>query len=153
MALDFDVETLNQFLELAEVVGLRESSYQNLQEETREVLEMAGVDNPEEAVNKLKGYRLMSAEDIRIGEYVCWIRRADASPSGRPSGPTAGGTVTKITEQPNGEHTVQCRGVASGRFYQATTRPGLWLFRKLTEQELVVLNVLDALDRTSTAAQ
>jgi hypothetical protein len=153
MELDFDVETLNQFLELAEVLGLRESSYQHLQEENQEIVEAAGVDNPENAVNKLRGYRLMPAENIRLGEYVCWIRSAKASPSGYASGPTAGGTVTKITEQPGGEHTVQCRGVASGRFYQATTRPGLWLFRKLTEQELVVLNVLDAIDHTSTAAQ
>lgn len=153
MALDFDVETLNQFLELAEVVGLRESSYQQLQEETREVIEKAGINNHEEAVNKLQGYRVMPVENIRVGEFVCWIRSAEASPSGRPSGPTAGGTVTKITEKPGGEHTLQCRGVASGRFYQATTRPGLWLFRKLTEQELVVLNVLDALDRTSTEVQ
>jgi len=153
MSLDFDVETLNQFLELAEVVGLRESSYGHLREETQEVIELAGVNNPEEAGHKLRGYRLMSVDDIRVGEHVCWIRCAEASPTGRASGPTAGGTVTKITEQPNGEHTVQCRGVASGRFYQATTRPGLWLFRKLREQELVVLNVLDALDRTSTAGQ
>ena len=60
------------------------------------------------------------------------------------------GEVWVFAEQDNGEFTIKCVNKA-GRFFQVTTRPNVYLFRLFSDQEVVVLNVLEALDRRSTA--
>ena len=146
--MEFDAATVQEFLELATTLGLRETSYDDLREETRARVMGAGIDDPEKAIESLSAYRPIACVGLRPGDYLRWIRDADASPSGRPSGPTTGGYITAIAEQPSGEHTIKCINTA-GRHFQTTTRPGLWLFRRFKDQELVVLSVLAALDQGS----
>jgi hypothetical protein len=146
MALDFDAATINEFLELATMFGLRETSYTELKREVATIVVDSAIPDPEKAVESLGQYRLVGAEQLRPSDHVRWIRGAEASPTGRPSGPTLGGFVTSIVPREDGEHGIKCVNTI-GRHFQATTRPGLWLFRRLTEQEIVVLTVLESLDQ------
>jgi hypothetical protein len=142
------VEMLAQFLELARLLNLEDKTYEELQEEVRDAVLESGVDDVDKALESLRGYRVVDALELSQHDYVRWIRSENASPSGRASGPTVGGVVTSVHPAPEGQHTVRCVGRV-GRFFQVTTRPGVWLFRLLTEQEVVILNVLEALDQGS----
>lgn len=148
ISMEFDADTIQEFLTLATTLGLRETSYDSMREETWEVIKNTGVANPDTAYKSLSHYRPVTCADLKPGDYLRWIRGPDAAPTGQPSGPTIGGYVTAINAQPSGAYTIKCINT-SGRHFQATTRPGLWLFKQLSDQELVVLSVLAALDHNS----
>jgi hypothetical protein len=146
--MEFDADTIQEFIGLATTLGLRETSYNNMREETWEVIQSTGLAEPEVAYESLSNYRPVTCAGLKPGDYLRWIRGPDAAPTGQASGPTVGGYVTAINPRPTGEHTIKCINT-TGRHFQATTRPGLWLFRRLSDQELVVLSVLAALDQES----
>lgn len=146
---DTQTEMLAHFLELSALLGLQDTSYQELQEEVRHAVVASGIDDAPTALRSLRAYRVVDAVDIEQHDYIRWVRSAEASPSGRASGPTIGGVMTSVVDADDDEHTVRCAG-RTGRFFQVTTRPGVWLFKLMSEQEAVILNVLEALDRGST---
>jgi hypothetical protein len=146
--MDYDEETIEEFVKLATTLGLRETSYEIMREETWEIIKNTGVGNPEKAYKSLSHYRPVTCCDLKPGDYLRWIRDSNAAPNGQPSGPTIGGYITHINTQSSGEFTIKCINT-SQRHFQATTRPGLWLFKQLSDQELVVLSVLSALDHTT----
>lgn len=142
-------EILGEFLEMASSLGLEDTTYHELQEEVREAVEASGIEDVDKAIRSLRAYRLIDPDDLEQHDYVRWLRHADAQAPGRPVTLTVGGVVTSVTEHDDGEYTVRCAG-RTGRFFQVRSRPGVWIFRLLSPQETVVLNVLEALDRGST---
>ena len=62
MALDFDAATINEFLELATMFGLRETSYTELKREVATIVVDSAIPDPEKAVESLGQYRLVGAE-------------------------------------------------------------------------------------------
>lgn len=145
-------ETLLQFLEMATSLGLEDTTYHDLQEEVKEAVEASGIEDMDKAIRSLRAYRLIDPDELEQHDYVRWLRSAEAQAPGRPVVLTVGGVVTSVTEHDDGEFTVRCAG-RTGRFFQVRSRPGVWIFRLLSMQETVVLNVLEALDRGSTLVQ
>jgi hypothetical protein len=141
-------ELLVQFLEMASSLGLEDTSYRELQEDVREAVELSQIEDQEKTLHSLRAYRLIDADELEQHDYVRWLR---ASPD-RPVALTKGGVVTSITEHDDGQHTVRCAG-RTGRFFQVRTCPGVWLFKLLSSQEAVILNVLEALDQGSMLGQ
>ena len=140
-----NVQMLEEFLGLAADLGLQNTSYSELQEDVRRAVVASGVPDTDKALESLKGYRIVSPDNLAMHQYIRWIRQG---PKDEHPKLVIGGVVTSVTEQDNGEFTIKCVNKA-GRFFQVTTRPNVYLFRLFSDQEVVVLNVLEALDRRS----
>lgn len=142
-----NIGMLEEFLGLAADLGLQNTSYSELREDVRRSICASGVPDIEKAMEALKGYRIVSPDNLAMHQYIRWIRKG---PKDEQPKLVIGGVVTSVTEQENGEFTIKCVNKV-GRFFQVTTRPNVYLFRLFSDQEVVVLNVLEALDRRSTA--
>ena len=140
-----NTEMLEEFLGLAADLGLQNTSYGELQEEVRNAVLDSGVIDVERVLESLKGYRVVQPDSLAMHQYIRWIRKG---PKDEHPKLVVGGVVTSVTEQDNGESTIKCVN-KMGRFFQVTTRPDVILFRLFSDQEVVVLNVLEALDQRS----
>jgi hypothetical protein len=144
-----NAEMLEEFIKLSGELGLRDTSYAELQEEVRKNVEESGVPDVERVLEVLKGYRFVNADMLEMHDYVRWIR---GGRHGEDPKLVVGGVVTSITEHDEGYHTVKCVNRV-GRFFQVKTRPDVYLFKLLSDQEVVILNVLEALDQRSMLEQ
>ena len=144
-----NTQMLEEFLELAADLGLQNTSYNELREEVINAVMGSGVLDCERVLESLKGYRVVHPDSLSIHQYIRWIR---LSPNDEYPKLVVGGVVTSVTNQDNGEYIIKCVN-KMGRFFQVTTRPDVILFRLFSDQEVVVLNVLEALDRRSMQEQ
>ncbi len=142
MESELDIEQLMKALDNEENEGILKLSNAKMARIKNDMLQKLGLERTElkKLHKKLKDYRYVDEmPDVQFGSYIRWISLKNPSSIKL----TNGGIICDIQVKSNGIHIV-CRNNMH-RFFQLLMSENL-IFQKLTEQENVLLSVMDYLN-------
>jgi|TARA_R110001599_G_scaffold27393_2_gene96113 hypothetical protein len=142
MESELDIEQLMKALDNEENEGILKLSNAKMARIKNDMLQKLGLERTElkKLHKKLKDYRYVDEmPDVQFGSYIRWISLKNPSSIKL----TNGGIICDIQVKNNGIHIV-CRNNMH-RFFQLLMSENL-IFQKLTEQENVLLSVMDYLN-------
>ena len=142
MESELDIEQLMKALDNEENEGILKLSNAKMARIKNDMLQKLGLGRTElkKLHKKLKDYRYVDEmPDVQFGSYIRWISLKNPSSIKL----TNGGIICDIQVKNNGIHIV-CRNNMH-RFFQLLMSENL-IFQKLTEQENVLLSVMDYLN-------
>ena len=142
MESELDIEQLMKALDNEENEGILKLNHAKMARVKNDMLQKLGLERGElkKLHKKLKNYRYVDElPDVQFGSYIRWISLKNPSSIKL----TNGGIICDIQVRNNGIHIV-CRNNMH-RFFQLLMSENL-IFQKLTEQENVLLSVMDYLN-------
>ena len=142
MESELDIDQLMKALDNEENEGILKLNHAKMARVKNDMLQKLGLERSElkKLHKKLKNYRYVDEmPDVQFGSYIRWISLKNPTSIKL----TNGGIICDIQVKGNGIHIV-CRNNMH-RFFQLLMSENL-IFQKLTEQENVLLSVMDYLN-------
>jgi hypothetical protein len=142
MESELDIDQLMKALDNEENEGIMKLNHAKMARVKNDMLQKLGLERVElkKLHKKLKNYRYVDEmPDVQFGSYIRWISLKNPTSIKL----TNGGIICDIQVKDNGIHIV-CRNNMH-RFFQLLMSENL-IFQKLTEQENVLLSVMDYLN-------